>query len=102
MQDSERDSDDQVLTEFTLFPKLPVEMQDEIWKYCALLQPRTVELQSYLLPDSVQNSQAVVLGQVNHHTRELTYGLHGYVHLSLRKYNRPVEFNPMVCSAPNN
>ncbi|KAE9366907.1 hypothetical protein N431DRAFT_350730 [Stipitochalara longipes BDJ] len=96
MQDSGEENDTHALTEFTLFLKLPVEMQDEIWKYCALLQPRIVELQSYLLPDSVENSQAVILGQVSHHTRKQTYGLHGYVHLKLRKFNRPVVFNPKV------
>ena len=96
MQGSGKENNSQALTEFSLFPKLPIEMQDEIWKQFALLQPRTVEIQSYLIPDSIQNSQAVILGQVNHHTRELTYGLYGYVYLSLKKYNRPVVFNPMV------
>jgi hypothetical protein len=96
MQESSEESGDGELTEFALF--LPLEIQEEIWKYCALLQPRIVELQSFLLPDSVRNSQAVTLSQVNHHTRVLTYGLHGYVDLKLRKYNRPAVLNPKVGS----
>ncbi|PMD33792.1 hypothetical protein L207DRAFT_639189 [Hyaloscypha variabilis F] len=96
MQESSEESGDGELTEFALFLELPLEIQEEIWKYCTLLHPRIVELQSFLLPDSVRNSQAVTLSQVNHHTRVLTYGLHGYVDLKLRKYNRPVVFNPKI------
>jgi hypothetical protein len=96
MQDLHEDDRFEALTEFTLFHKLPPEMQDEIWKYCVLLQPRIVELQSYLLPRSVEKNQAVVLSQVNQKTRQQTYTLHGYVQLKHRKFNKTVVFNPKV------
>ena len=97
MHDHSEDDRVNALSEFTIFPKLPLEMRDEIWKYCVLLQPRIVELKSFLLPKKAEKNQAVILGQVNQHTRRQVYTLYGYVQLKNRKLNKTVVFNPKVC-----
>jgi hypothetical protein len=97
MHDHSEDDRVKALSEFTIFPKLPLEMRDEIWKYCVLLQPRIVELKSFLLPKKAEKNQAVILGQVNQHTRRQVYTLYGYVQLKNRKLNKTVVFNTKVC-----
>jgi hypothetical protein len=97
MHDHGEDDRVKALTAFTVFPKLPPEMQDEIWKYCVLLQPRIVEVKSFLLPKKAEKNQAVILGQVNQYTRRQVYTLYGYVQLKHRKLNKTVVFNPKVC-----
>jgi len=98
MHDHGEDDPIKALSAFTIFTKLPPEMQEEIWKYCVLLQPRIVELKSFLLPKKAEKNQAVILGQVNQHTRRQVYTLYGYVQLKHRNLNKTVVFNPKVCS----
>jgi hypothetical protein len=83
--------------EFTIFPKHPVELQDEVWKCFVPFQPRIVELQSYLLLESIKKEKAVLLSQVSKKTRADMYKIQGYVQLKLMRFNRPVAFNPEVC-----
>jgi 2EXR family len=45
------------LTKFTLFPKLAVELQDEIWKHVARLQSRIVALEWYETADEKRHSK---------------------------------------------
>jgi hypothetical protein len=84
-------------TEFTIFPKLPVELQDEIWKCCVPFQPRTIELQSHLLLESIKKEKVVLLSQISKKTRADMFKIQGYVELNLKRFNIPVAFNPEVC-----
>jgi hypothetical protein len=76
------------LTEFTLFPKLAVELQDEIWKHVARLQPRIVALEWYETADEKWHSkdadtgprtETITIRQINRKTRTETITVHGYV-----------------------
>jgi hypothetical protein len=44
------------LTEFVLFPKLPIELRLKIWKYALPTHPRTIEIHQHVLPAADRNS----------------------------------------------
>jgi hypothetical protein len=68
------------LTEFTLFPELPVEMQDEIWKQVARLQPRIVVLKwNSEYGDTASRTETITIRQINRKTRSEAVIIHGYV-----------------------
>jgi hypothetical protein len=101
----QRQNNSKTLETFTLFSKLPLELQDEIWKLAALSKPRKVQLRShykfYMRSNQqkcgyFENNTPVVLRQISQRTRDVCLEL-GYIELEV---DHPYFENPKFIFHP--
>ncbi|CAL3970188.1 unnamed protein product [Diplocarpon coronariae] len=84
---------------FTVFTKLPPELQDKIWELYAVMEPRAVDIAMGMDTENFTGwgrNNVVTLCQINRQTRAESMSLHGYTNLKHATRDVTWLYNPRV------